>query len=119
MEKKHTFPILNQAGNKFTRAFRIKETEILQTVTYSSNDDIPDFLRRKPILSEDNIVYDYRSLLNLEKMSLRNDCVIALFELKNLNRTQFRDIIEHNIAVVHHIRTIAERDRLLAFVDGL
>lgn len=119
MEKKHTFKILNQAGNKFTRAFRIKETEILQTVTYSSNDDIPDFLRRKPILSEDNIVYDYRSLLNLEKMSLRNDCVIALFELKNLNRTQFRDIIEHNIAVVHHIRTIAERDRLLAFVDGL
>ena len=119
MEKKHTFPILNQAGNKFTRAFRIKGTEILQIVMYSSNDDMPDFLRRKPILSEENIVYDYRSLLNLEKMSLHNDCVIAHFELKNLNREQFRDIIEHNIAVVHHIRTIAERDRLLAFVDGL
>ena len=119
MEKKHTFPILNQAGNKFTRTFRIKETEILQTVKYSSNDNVPDFLRNKPILSEDNTVYDYSSLLNLEKMSLHNDCVIAHFELKNLNRTQFSDIIEHNIAVVHHIRTIAERDRLLAFVDGL
>ena len=119
MEKKHTFTILNQAGNKFTRTFRIKETEILQTVKYSSNDDMPDFLRHKLILSEDNIVYDYRSLLNLEKMSLCNDCVSARFELKNLNRKQFRDIIEHNIAVVHHIRTIAERDRLLAFVDGL
>ena len=119
MEKKHTFSILNQAGTKFTRTFRLKETEILQTVKYSSNDDMPDFLRHRLILSEDNIVYDYSSLLNLEKMSLHNDCVIALFELKNLNRTQFSDIIEHNIAVVHHIRTIAERDRLLAFVDGL
>ena len=119
MEKKHAFPILNQAGTKFTRSFRIKETEILQTVKYSSNDDIPDFLRHKPIVSEDNIVYDYRSLLNLEKMSLHNDCVIEHFELKNLNRKQFSDIIEHNIAVVHHIRTIVERDRLLAFVDGL
>lgn len=119
MEQKHTFPILNQAGNKFTRTFRIKETEILQTIKYSSNDDIPKFLRHKPILSEDNIVYDYSSLLNLEKMSLCNDCVIAHFELKNLNRKQFSDIIEHNIAVVHHIRTIAERDRLLALVDGL
>jgi hypothetical protein len=119
MEKKHTFKILNQAGNKFTRAFRIKETEIMQAVTYSTNDDMPDFLRRKLILSEENIVYDYRSLLNLEKMSLCNDCVIARFELKNLNRKQFSDIIEHNIAVVHHIRTIAERDRLLAFVDCL
>ena len=119
MEKKHTFPILNQAGNKFTRTFLLKETEVAQTVKYSSNDDMPDFLRHKLILSEDNIVYDYRSLLNLEKMSLCNDCVIARFELKNLNRKQFSDIIEHNIAVVHHIRTIAERDRLLAFVDGL
>ena len=119
MEKKHTFKILNQAGNKFTRTFRIKETEILQTIKYSSNDDMPDFLRHKLILSEDNIVYDYSSLLNLEKMSLCNDCAIAHFELKNLNRKQFSDIIEHNIAVVHHIRTIAERDRLLAFVDGL
>ena len=119
MEQKHTFPILNQAGNKFTRTFRIKETEIMQTVKYSSNDDMPDFLRHKLILSEDNIVYDYRSLLNLEKMSLCNDCVSARFELKNLNRNQFRDIIEHNIAVVHHIRTIEERDRLLALVDGL
>ena len=119
MEKKHTFKILNQAGNKFTRAFRIKETEIMQAVTYSTNDDMPDFLRRKPIVSEDNIVYDYRSLLNLEKMPMRNDCVIAHFELKNLNRKQFSDIIEHNIAVVHHIRTIVERDRLLALVDGI
>ena len=119
MEKKHTFPILNQAGNKFTRTFLLKETEVAQTVKYSSNDDMPDFLRHKLILSEDNIVYDYRSLLNLEKMSLCNDCVSARFELKNLNRTQFRDIIEHNIAVVHHIRTIEERDRLLALVDGL
>ena len=119
MEKKHTFPILNQAGTKFTRIFRVHETEIKQTVKYSSNDDMPDFLRHKLILSEDNIVYDYSSFLNLEKMSLHNDCVIAHFELKNLNRKQFRDIIEHNIAVVHHIRTIAERDRLLAFVDGL
>ena len=119
MANKHTFKTLNQAGNKFTRAFRIKETEIMQAVTYSTNDDMPDFLRRKPILSEDNIVYDYRSLLNLEKMSLHNDCVIEHFELKNLNRKQFSDIIEHNIAVVHHIRTIADRDRLLAFVDGL
>ena len=119
MKKKHTFPILNQAGNKFTRAFRVKETEIKQTVMYSSTDNVPDFLRKKPILSEDDIVYDYSSFLNLEKMSLHNDCVIAHFELKNLNRKQFSDIIEHNIAVVHHIRTIAERDRLLAFVDGL
>ena len=119
MEKKHTFPILNQAGTKFTRAFRVHETEIKQTVKYSSSDVVPDFLRNKTIMSEDNIVYDYRSLLNLEKMSLHNDCVIEHFELKNLNRKQFRDIIEHNIAVVHHIRTIAERDRLLAFVDGL
>jgi hypothetical protein len=119
MKQKHTFPILNQAGNKFTRTFRIKETEILQTIKYSSNDDMPKFLRHKPILSEDNIVYDYSSLLNLEKMSLCNDCAIERFELKNLNRKQFSDIIEHNIAVVHHIRTIAERDRLLALVDGI
>ena len=119
MEKKHTFPILNQAGTKFTRTFRVKETEIKQTVKYSSNDNVPDFLRHRLILSEDNIVYDYRSLLTLEKMSLHDDYVSARFELKNLNRKQFRDIIEHNIAVVHHIRTIAERDRLLAFVDGL
>ena len=119
MEKKHIFPILNQAGTKFTRAFRWKGNEVMQTFKYSSNDDIPDFLRHKPIVSEDNIVYDYRSLLNLEKMSLHNDCVIEHFELKNLNRKQFSDIIEHNIAVVHHIRTIVERDRLLAFVDGL
>ena len=83
------------------------------------HDDVPDFLRNKPILSEDNTVYDYSSLLNLEKMSLRNDCVIAHFELKNLTRDQFSNIIEHDIAVVHHIRTIAERDRLLALVDGL
>ena len=119
MEKTHIFQILNQAGTKFTRAFRMEGTEVKQTITYSSNDDIPDFLRRKPIVSADNIVYDYRSLLNLEKMSLHNDCVTAHFELKNLNRKQFSDIIEHNIAVVHHIRTIVERDRLLAFVDGL
>ena len=119
MEKKHTFPILNQAGTKFTRTFRVAETEIKQTVKYSSSDAVPDFLRNKTILSEDNIVYDYRSFLNLEKMSLHNDCAIAHFELKNLNRKQFRDIIEHNIAVVHHIRTIADRDRLLELVDGL
>lgn len=119
MEKKHTFPILNQAGTKFTRTFRVKETEIKQTVKYSSSDVVPDFLRNKTILSEDNIVYDYRSLLNLEKMSSHNDCLIAHFELKNLNRKQFSDIIEHNIAVVHHIRTIEERDRLLALVDGI
>ena len=119
MEKKHTFPILNQAGTKFTRSFRVHETEIKQTVKYSSSDVVPDFLRNKTIMSEDDIVYDYSALLNLEKMSLHNDCVIAHFELKNLNRKQFSDIIEHNIAVVHHIRTIVERDRLLAFVDGL
>ena len=119
MEKKHAFPILNQAGTKFTRAFRMEGTEVNQTITYSSSDVVPDFLRNKTILSEDNIVYDYSSLLNLEKMSLHNDCMIAHFELKNLNRKQFSDIIEHNIAVVHHIRTIVERDRLLAFVDGL
>ena len=119
MEKKHTFPILNQAGTKFTRAFRMEGTEVKQTIKYSSNDDVPEFLRNKPILSEDNIVYDYSSLLNLEKMSLHNDCAIAHFELKNLNRKQFSDIIEYNVAVVHHIRTIVERDRLLAFVDGL
>lgn len=119
MEKKHTFPILNQAGTKFTRSFRVAETEIKQTVKYSSSDVVPDFLRNKTILTEDNIVYDYRSLLNLEKMSLHNDCVIEQFELKNLNRKQFSDIIEHNIAVVHHIRTIEERDRLLALVDSI
>lgn len=119
MEKKHAFPILNQAGTKFTRSFRIEGTEVKQTIKYSSNDDVPDFLRNKPILSEDNTVYDYSSLLNLEKMSLRNDCVIDHFELKNLNREQFSNIVEHNIAVVHHIRTIIERDRLLALVDGL
>ena len=119
MEKKHTFPILNQAGTKFTRTFRVHETEIKQTVKYSSSDVVPDFLRNKTIMSEDNIVYDYSALLNLEKMSLHNDCVIAHFELKNLNRKQFSDIIEHNIAVVHHIRTIVERDRLLALVDGI
>lgn len=119
MEKKHAFPILNQAGKKFTRTFRMAGTEVMQTIKYSSNDDVPDFLRNKPILSEDNTVYDYSSLLNLEKMSLRNDCVIAHFELKNLTRDQFSNIIEHDIAVVHHIRTIAERDRLLALVDGL
>ena len=119
MEKKHAFPILNQAGTKFTRTFRVHETEVKQTVKYSSSAVVPDFLRNKTILSEDNIVYDYSSLLNLEKMSLHNDCMIAHFELKNLNRKQFSDIIEHNIAVVHHIRTIAERDRLLALVDGI
>lgn len=119
MEKKHAFPILNQAGTKFTRSFRIEGTEVKQTIKYSSNEDVPDFLRNKPILSEDNTVYDYSALLNLEKMSLHNDCVIAHFELKNLTRNQFSDIVEHNIAVVHHIRTIIERDRLLALVDGL
>lgn len=119
MEKKHTYPILSQAGTKFTRTFRVAETEIKQTVKYSSSVDVPDFLRNKTILSEDNIVYDYRSFLNLEKMRLLSHCVIAHFELKNLNRKQFSDIIEHNIAVVHHIRTIEERDRLLALVDGL
>ena len=119
MEKKHAFPILNQAGTKFTRSFRVHETEIKQTVKNSSSDVVTDFLRNKTIMSEDDIVYDYSALLNLEKMSLHNDCVIAHFELKNLNRKQFSDIIEHNIAVVHHIRTIVERDRLLAFVDGL
>lgn len=119
MDKKHAFPILNQAGTKFTRSFRIEGTEVKQTIKYSSNDDVPDFLRNKTIMSEDNTVYDYSALLNLEKMSLRNDCVIAHFELKDLNRNQFSDIIEHNIAAVHHIRTIMERDRLLALVDGL
>lgn len=119
MEKKHTYPILNQAGTKFTRMFRAAETEIKQTVMYSSSVTVPEFLRKKTILSEDNIVYDYRSLLNLEKMPMHNDCVIEQFELKNLNRKQFSDIIEHNIAVVHHIRTIEERDRLLELVDGL
>ncbi len=119
MEKKHTFKILNQAGTKFTRTFRVAETDIKQTVKYSSSDVVPAFLRNKTILSEDNIVYDYRSLLNLEKMRLLSHCVIAQFELKNLNRKQFSDIIEHNIAVVHHIRTIVERDRLLALVDGI
>ena len=115
MEKKHTFPILNQAGTKFTRTFRVAETEIKQTVKYSSSDVVPAFLQNKPIVSEDNIVYDY----NLEKMRLLSHCVIAQFELKNLNRKQFSDIIEHNIAVVHHIRTITERDRLLSLVDGI
>ena len=119
MDKKHAFPILNQAGTKFTRSFRIEGTEVKQTIKYSSNDDVPDFLRNKTIMSEDNTVYDYSALLNLEKMSLRNDCVIAHFELKDLNRNQLSDIIEHNIAAVHHIRTIMERDRLLALVDGL
>lgn len=119
MEKKYAFPILNQAGKKFTRSFRLDGTEVKQTVKYSSNDDVPDFLRNKPILSDDNTVYDYSALLNLEKMSLRNDCVIAHFELKDLNRNQFSNIIENNIAVVHHIRTIVERDRLLSLVDGL
>lgn len=119
MDKKHAFPILNQAGTKFTRSFRIEGTEVKQTIKYSSNDDVPDFLRNKTIMSEDNTVYDYSALLNLEKMSLHNDCVIAHFELKDLNRNQFSDIIEHNIAAVHHIRTIMERDRLLALVDGL
>lgn len=119
MEKKHAFPILNQAGKKFTRSFRIEGTEVKQTIKYSTNEDVPAFLRNKPILSEDNTVYDYSALLNLEKMSLQNDCVIAHFELKNLTRNQFSDIVEHNIAVVHHIRAIIERDRLLALVDGL
>ena len=119
MEKKHAFPILNQAGTKFTRSFRLEGTDVKQTIKYSSNDDVPDFLRNKTILSEDDTVYDYSALLNLEKMSLRNDCVIAHFELKDLNRNQFSDIIENNIAVVHHVRTIVERDRLLALVDGL
>lgn len=119
MQKKHAFPILNQAGTKFTRSFRIEGTEVKQTIKYSSNGDVPDFLRNKPILSEDNTVYDYSALLNLEKMSLHDDCVIAHFELKNLTTEQFSEIVEHDIAVVHHIRTIVERDRLLALVDGL
>lgn len=119
MEKKYAFPILNQAGTKFTRSFRLDGSEVKQTIKYSSNDDVPDFLRNMPVLSDDNTVYDYSALLNLEKMSLRNDCVIAHFELKDLNRNQFSDIIEHNIAVVHHIRTIVERERLLSLVDGL
>lgn len=119
MEKKYAFQILKQAGKKFTRSFRMAGTELMQTIKYSSNDDVPDFLRNKPILSEDNIVYDYSALLNLEKMSLCKDCVIAHFELKNLNRNQFSSIIEHDIAVVHHIRTNVERDRLLALVDNL
>ena len=119
MEKKYAFPFLNQAGKKFTRSFRMEGTEVKQTIKYSSNDDIPDFLRNRPILSEDDTVYDYSALMNLKKLSLYNDCVIAHFELKDLNRAQFSDIIAANIAVVHHVHALAEQERLLALVDDL
>lgn len=119
MEKKYAFPILNQAGTKFTRSFRIDGSEVKQTIKYSSNDNIPYFLRNRPILSEDNTVYDYSALLNLKKLSLYNDCVIAHFELHNLNKNEFSDIIAANIAVVHHVNTLAEQERLLKLVDDL